>query len=149
LALARCLFWRGEYEKANQLTERADHVDSRDAGSISVAIAGSRIAVALRDFAAAVSRSAAALEAAKQLNDSTLVASAAYASAFAHLAVGDLSAVDHDVSLSLKAGRLAGDPLRTLKARLLGAEAARRRGNDRIATAVVRHAGRVTETRLT
>src|SRR5207249_11018684 len=57
-----------------------------------------------------------------------LNATAAYASAFVHVAVGDLDAADREIAASISAARAAHDPLRALRARLLRADVERRRG---------------------
>src|SRR5262249_54917732 len=62
---------------------------------------------------------------------------ASYASAFAHLALGDLDACDRDVAASRAAARLAHDPLRAIRARLLAAEAERRRNKPGAAVRVL------------
>jgi len=87
-----------------------------------------RIAVGRRDMERAVGSAADTADRARRLGDAALVAEAAASMAFAHLAVGDLDAVDRDVAGCLTAARAARDPLRGIRARLLLAESARRRG---------------------
>jgi DNA-binding NtrC family response regulator len=71
-----------------------------------------------------------------------LVADAACNAAFVHLSIGDGIAVEYDVTRSVRAARAARDPLRALKARLIGIESARRRGRHAGAQ-LVRRIGRL------
>ena len=107
------------------------------------AMMASRLAVGRQSLGDAVSRAAAALDAARTANEPGLLAAAACAAAFAHLAVGDHSSIDRDVAVGLPAARLAHDPVRALKMRLIAAESARRTGRTGLAAALLRRMGRV------
>jgi DNA-binding NtrC family response regulator/tetratricopeptide (TPR) repeat protein len=133
LALARCLFWRGRYDDARRtlIEERAgDLTIQRD-------IALSRIAVGTRELDLAIATAVGALDWAERSGNRSLVADAACACAFAHLAVGDGAALRTDVATAVRAARAARDPLCALKARLLFAEHERRAGRPAIANALV------------
>src|SRR6185503_7894535 len=106
----------------------------------------SRVALARGDIGAAMSHALEAGNRADRQGSPGATARALYAAALAHLAAGDLRAVEREVDRSVRAARAAHDPLRALKARLLAAEAQRRAGGsasaDRRAHIVAR-AGRV------
>jgi DNA-binding NtrC family response regulator len=137
LALARCLFWRGRFEDASRAIGRLPASGVTGLMSVRVSIFASRLAVAEGRPGDAVSASTAALESTRTVNNPALLANAACAAAFAHLAVGDHDAVDRDVALAVDAARAAHDPLRALRARLLGAESARRWGRPGPARALL------------
>jgi DNA-binding NtrC family response regulator len=61
-------------------------------------------------------------------SDPAMQAAAWTCAAFVHLAAGDFDAVDREASAAIRAAQLAHDPLRSVRARVLLAEAARRRG---------------------
>ena len=125
LALARCLFWRGRFDEARQAVERVSASGLSGATGTRASILASRLAVAGRRYGDAVSTSTAVLHSSV---DPQVRADVACAAAFAHLAVGDHGAVERDVACAVNAARQAHNPLRALRARLLGAESARRQG---------------------
>ncbi len=136
LAMARCLFWRGRYAEADAaLAELPPHLP--DPTMVRIAIAASRHAVGRREPGRAVSAAADAGQRAEALRDPGLRAAASYAAAFAHLAVSDLDAVDRDVAACLASTRAARDPLRAIRARLLLAEAERRRHRRAVAASTL------------
>ena len=143
LALARCLFWRGRYGEADQLLESSSASSLSHALAAREACIASRVAVGRRDIGAAVSVAARTLSSTDRAPDPALRAQAAYASAFVHLAVGDLVAVDHEVARCVAASRAARDPIRALKARLIGAESARRQGRGAVAVALLARVDRL------
>lgn len=140
LALARCLFWRGRHHEGAQALAPIDCTDV-DAWppltSIRVAILASRLAVGRGDGGAAVSQASRALEAAHRLAQPAAIAHASYAAAFAHLAVGDRIAMERDIAACVQASRSARDPLRAVRARLIGAEHACRNGPPRTPPAIL------------
>jgi DNA-binding NtrC family response regulator len=142
LALARCLFWRGRYDEARRALEFESTRSGEDPHSqaivIHVAALSSRVAVGRSDAAAAVSTAVSALEAARRTGHAALIAKAACASAFAHSAVGDRTAMDRDIEVSVAASRASRDTLCAMRARLVGAEYAARHGQPGQALALVR-----------
>jgi two-component system response regulator HydG len=126
IGLARALFWRGRYaDAASALGGPSD--DWPAALRLRHALLQARIAVGQREFSRAMSlvndasRTAGANSAAAQ-------AATSCTAAFVHLAVGDLDAVGADAATAIAAARAGHDPLRAIRARLLLAEAERRRG---------------------
>jgi transcriptional regulator with GAF, ATPase, and Fis domain len=140
LTLARCLFWRGLYANAGALLDRAaDQVPGRD--GVRHRLLAARIAVGLGDVARAMPLVVEARE--LSARDAVALAAAHTTAAFVHLAAGDLDAVDRDVNESLLAARMAHDPLRAIRARLLRAEADRRAGRRGAAAAAFKRLRRV------
>jgi DNA-binding NtrC family response regulator len=137
VALARCLFWRGRFAEAAVLANGINTERLAPAVAIRSTVAASRSAVGTCNLAVAVSLAAGAVQEAMRLQAPAVLARAACAAAFAHLAVGDFDAVERDVILSVAASRATRDPLRALRARLLLAEAARRNGRPSMAAALV------------
>ncbi len=137
VALARCLFWRGRFADAESLATGMNSESVGAAETIRLAIAASRAAVGTRNLSLAVSLATVAVQQAMRLQAPAILAGAACAAAFAHLAVNDFEAVERDVILAVGAARTARHPLRALRARLLLAEAARRNGRASIAMALV------------
>ena len=139
LALGRCFFWRGAHEDARRvlssLVERAP-ADAVESGITARALL-SRTLVALDDAAAAVEMAVEAFEDAAARGAASVTADAASAAAVAHLAVGDLRAVERDIAACVAAARAAHRPMLALKGRLIEAEAARRGGRKTVATALV------------
>jgi DNA-binding NtrC family response regulator len=143
-ALARCLFWRGHFGEADTVLDTAGPGD--DEQMLAHELLRARVALGRGDIGAAMSHASAAGDRADRQGSPAATARALYAAALAHLAAGDLQAVNRDVDRCVRASRAAHDPLRALKARLLAAEAQRRAGGsasaDRLAHMVAR-AGRV------
>ena len=128
LMLARCLFWRGRYTEADQTLASVADASVTDPIAVRASVLASRVAVGRRDLVRAVGRAVEAVDCARGSGDAGLVAEAAAGAAFAHLAVGDLDTTERDVAECLTAARSVRDPLRGIRARLLLAESARRRG---------------------
>ncbi len=128
LAMARCLFWRGRYVEADQVVSSLSSTDRTDAFAVRAGVMASRVAVGCHEMARAVGGALEAVCRARASGEAVSVAEATAGAAFAHLAVGDLDAVERDVSDCLTAARAGRDPLRGIRARLLLAESARRQG---------------------
>ena len=148
LALARCLFWRGRYAEAATLLASMEHPAEVGATRVEVAAASSRIAIGQRDLGGAVARATEALEIAERLGEPAVLARAACAAAFAHLAIGDRAGVDRDVDRGVRAARASRDPVSALRARLLAAESARRAGRAAIGTVLLGRIGKVSVSSL-
>jgi DNA-binding NtrC family response regulator/tetratricopeptide (TPR) repeat protein len=129
LGLGRCLFWRGQYADAIVvLSNSAGFDDAAPAVRMRRRLLIARAAVGQRDFSNAMSLVADAAKAPGAGEQPSLRSSVACAAAFVHLAVGDLDAVERDVADAIAASRAAFDPLCAVRARLMLAEAERRRG---------------------
>jgi len=148
LALARCLFWKGQYEEAGRILAAIDSHEVAEATAVRKAIALSRVAAGYRDLETAVTQALAAWEAAERLSDPSLVAQAACGAAFAHLVVGDHAALERDVAGCVRAARITRDPLQALRARLVAAESGRRTGCKAAAAVLVRRIEKVGAARL-
>ena len=148
LGLARCLFWRGRYEDAYRMLSGIESSEVSPGIAVRHGVACSRVAIGRNDLETAMARAASALEAAERTRDPSLLAIAGCGMALAHLAIGDRSAVERDVAASIVAARSARDPLRALRARLVGAESARRVGQTGDASALVGRVGRFPVTSL-
>ena len=152
LALARCLFWRGRFEDASQIVTRLSASGAGGLTAARVSMLASRLAVAEGRYGDAVSMSTSMFTGATGATaaglDSSVSAEAACAGAFAHLAVGDHAALERDVALAVNAARAAHDPLRALRARLLGAESARRLGRPGPARALLARVQRLSASTL-
>jgi len=148
LGLARALFWRARYEEAHRVLEAIEPGEL--AGNVAVrhAVACARVAIGRQDLQEAMTRAAAGLELAERSNEASLRAIAHGGMALVHLAIGDRAAVDADVAASVAAARAARDPLRALRARLLGAENARRAGEIREGDAFVARINKLPPTSL-
>ena len=138
LALARCLFWRGRYADADQALTPFMKAALPGCTAARFAVMVSRVAVGMRDYGHAVSSAADAVGRARAIGDARLSAEAACAAAFAHLAVGDVDAVERDAAACVADARTARDPLRAIRARLILAEQARRSNRRPMAAAVLR-----------
>ena len=144
VTLARCLYWRGQYPEAEAaLGSRPDDVA---AVRVRHALLAARVAVGLRDVNRAMSLVLTAGEWASADGSAASRAAVSFTAALVHLAVGDLDAVERDVSESIAAARAAHDPLRAIRARLLRAEAERRRGRHAAAVAQLQRLRRVMAT---
>ena len=137
LALARCLFWRGQYDDAARTLGPLDGQAATDEVAVERLVALSRVAIGRRDLEAGVGHALAALETADRSSRASLVAQATCGVAFAHLAIGDRAGVERDVAACVRASRAARDPLRALRARLTAAENGRRAGRQAAAVALV------------
>jgi len=129
LGLARCLFWRGRYaDAAGALTAMPAPDDVSPAIGLRRRLLAARAAVGQRDFSNAMSLVGESAQSPTVNEQPAWRSMVACAAAFVHLAVGDLDAVDRDVAVAIASSRAAHDPLRAVRARLLLAEAERRRG---------------------
>jgi DNA-binding NtrC family response regulator len=137
LALARALFWRGEYADAD-LTLGSVPLGNLDVNAVvRIEVMRSRIAVGLGDSSRALAVALSALERANSVRDDELVGAARCGVAFVRLALGDLEAVERDTVACVAAARAAHDPLRAIRCRLLAGEAARRRDRLGVASSLV------------
>jgi DNA-binding NtrC family response regulator len=142
-ALARCLFWRGHYGDADGVLDGIGHASDTNAAIVLESLR-SRIAIGRGDIGAAMVHASRVRDYAERHAKPDTTARAWYSLALAHLAAGDLRAVEDDVNRCITAARAAHDPLRALKARLIVAEAARRTGGGKArAVQLVTRAGRV------
>ena len=116
LALARCHFWRGQHAEAEAVLTpyRAAALD--DPTIVRLHAVQSRIAVGRFELANAVALAAKAVARAESLAAPALLAEAACAAGFAHLAVSDVAALQRDVTVCLAAASLARS-LRAFRAR--------------------------------
>jgi DNA-binding NtrC family response regulator len=140
LVLARCLAWRGRWADA-AAAAGAPSADLAIGPRVRHAALAARIAVGERDPARAMALTADILERTRAPQSPALTAAAACAAAFVHLAVGDFDAVQRHAVASIAAARAGHDPLRAVRARLLLAEAERRRGRPARALALLRRMG--------
>jgi tetratricopeptide (TPR) repeat protein len=133
LALARGLYWRGQYADAAAVLGSLP----RDVPALRVrhTLLAARIALGLRDVNRAMSLVLDAGESARAEGAAGNRAAVSCTAALVHLAVGDLHAVERDVAESMAAATAAHDPLRLIRGRLLRAEAERRRGRQAAALA--------------
>jgi len=127
VALARCLYWRGQYAEAT-----ATLAEVREAASgpnaLRAELLAARIAIGQGQYDRATSGAATALASARAASDARGTAAALYCAALVRTAVGDLDAADRDLVAAIGAARSAHDPLRAVRARLLQVEIDRRRG---------------------
>jgi DNA-binding NtrC family response regulator/tetratricopeptide (TPR) repeat protein len=142
VTLARCLYWRGQYAEAGAALGGPSHEMAR----VRHALLAARIAVGLRDVSRAMSLVLEAGEWASAAGPAGSKAAVNFTAAFVHLAVGDLDAVERAVSESIAAARAAHDPLRAIRARLIRAEAERRRGRNAAAVVQLQRLRRVMAT---
>jgi DNA-binding NtrC family response regulator/tetratricopeptide (TPR) repeat protein len=136
-ALARCLFWRGRYEEARTTLGRAADDMSPDL-SMRRSCLAARIAIATGDAAAALSTVAQLLESGAP--------HALETAAFVHLVAGDAAAALDRAEAAIAAARTHRDPLCAVRARVILADAERRRGRFAVAAAHLRHLKRLTTT---
>jgi DNA-binding NtrC family response regulator/tetratricopeptide (TPR) repeat protein len=137
LGLARCLFWRGRYDEAAALAAGPVFDTASAEVRVRQAALRARIAIGLRDFAAATASAAEAQHVARQLVDARLTIAAATARAFVHLALGDYRSAQEEAGAAVHAARAIRDPLAGVRARLVASEAARRRSNQAEAIALL------------
>ena len=140
LILARCLAWRGRWADA-ALAAGPPPIDAAIGVRVRYAAVASRIAVGQRDPSRAMALVTEAVELARTSGSAIETAAATCAAAFVHLAVGDFDAVERTGAASIAAARAGHDPLRAVRARLLLAEAERRRGRSARALALLRRMG--------
>src|SRR5262249_26583349 len=147
-ALARTLFWRGKYDEAQSLIGSMRSEGTGGRLPVLARALASRIAVGQQALDLAVTWASEAVERARQIGEAPLVAEATYAAAFAHLAVGDVVAVERDADACVLAARVAHDPLLAARCRLLFVEALRRAGRQGSAMSLLSRIGKVASTAL-
>jgi DNA-binding NtrC family response regulator len=142
LTLARGLFWRGSYTEAGALLDGvAEHL--RGAQRVRHRLLAARVAVGLRDVSRAMALALEAREIATSEGAGSTIAAVHSTSALVHLAVRNPDAAEHEAAESIAAARVCRDPQRSLRARLLRAEADRRRGRHAAAAAALQRLRRV------
>ncbi len=139
-ALARGSYWRGQYADAESSLAAAPDLQAM---RVRRGLLGSRIAVGQGDFNRAMSLLAGVSALPGADHNITTKAAVACVTAFVHLAVGDLSAAERDLSETLVLARAARDPLRATRARLLRAEVERSRGRPAAALGQLQRLRRV------
>jgi DNA-binding NtrC family response regulator/tetratricopeptide (TPR) repeat protein len=142
IALARCMYWRGQYADAGVALGGAEPCPSPPA-RLRRELLAARIAIGQEDTGRALALVANALGSARSTQDTRATAAAAYCAGLIRVAIGDLDAAERDMSEALAVSRIARDPLRRIRAKLLLAEIERRRGRARIAAAQVKRLARV------
>jgi DNA-binding NtrC family response regulator len=142
LVLARGLAWRGRWADA-AVAAGPTPVESPIEVRVRHAALSSRIAVGQRDPARAMALVTEAIEQSRADGSVRGSAAAACAAAFVHLAVADFDAVHRLAVAAIAAARAGHDPLRAVRARLLLAEAERRRGRPARALALLRRIGQL------
>ena len=147
LALARCLFWQGRYAEQGAAVSSVEGAPPADV-LVSSHIEKALAAVGVRDLPRAMSFVSDAAEQAISSGDARLAARAMEAAAFVRLAVDDISGVEAAVARVIAFARAAHAPIQALSARLLWAEAQRRRGRQARALAVAARVRRIGATRL-
>jgi DNA-binding NtrC family response regulator/tetratricopeptide (TPR) repeat protein len=145
LSLARVLYWRGRYADADDALRQIADPQPRGV-QVQRSLLVARVATGQRDYSRAMAAASAARQAATDTSDPMLVAAAAYAAAFVHMAVADWAAVERDIGAAIVAARTAHDPLRAIRARLLRAEAERRQGRVAAARGDLEHLRRIVAT---
>ena len=146
-ALVRCLYWQGRFADAWHRLELAPEPrDASTADRVWLCAARARIAIGRCLPAEAVAFAAQARDAATVLADARLVGPAWYTCALAQQAAGDGVQADEAATRALVAARAAHQPLLALKARLLRAELACRRGQRGPAGVLIRRLGGVAAT---
>ena len=145
MALARCLFWRGHYADADAALGCVPD-DAPGAVRARHSLLSARIAVGQRDAGRALSLVSEVCQRSLAEGDARLRAGAACTAAFVRLTLGDLDAVERDAAESIAAARAAHDPLQAVRARLLQAEAERRRGRSAAAAAHLQRLRRIIPT---
>ncbi|HEX7140548.1 MAG TPA: sigma 54-interacting transcriptional regulator [Vicinamibacterales bacterium] len=143
-ALARCLFWRAEYAAASAYLELPAETSLTDPVAIRRLRMAARLAVARGDGARALDALA---ECRRRVPTDApgLLADIEDTTAFVKLVMGDHDAVHQHAALSAAAAHQARRPLRELSARLLQAEADRRRSR-RLTESTGRTLGRLSAT---
>jgi hypothetical protein len=142
LALARCRFWRGEYADADGALAHLGELALDDAAVVRVYALRARVAVGIGDLSKGIEMGVEAARRAAAAADPWLIASAACAAAFAHLAVGDLPAIERDAATGVPAARASRDPLRAFRLQLTLAEQLRRLGRRTDAIDAIRRVNR-------
>ena len=142
-ALARALFWQARYDEAEQALRSIDEIRSSEEAALGVSSIAVATAVGTRNLDLAVTRGTAAVARAEQAGEPHLLADAAYGAAFAHLAVGDVGAVERDVAICVRAARASHEPLLAARGRLIMVEALRRSGRRSAATRLLDRVSRV------
>ena len=145
--LVRCLYWQGRYADAWHRLELApEPLEASSADRVRLWTARARVAIGRRRTAEAVAFAAQARDAAIVLSDARLVGPAWYSCALAQQSAGDGVQADDAATRALVAARTAHQPLLALKARLLRAEIACRRGQRGPAGVLIKRLGAVAAT---
>jgi DNA-binding NtrC family response regulator len=148
LARSRCRFWRGEYADARDALGRVRESDLRDECLVRLYAMRARVSVGCGDLSGAVAAAVESFRRAQLAGGSDLLAEAACAAAFAHLAVGDLPALESDAATCLSNAHVSRDPLRAFRVQLMLAEQFRRLGRRTDALDAIRRLRRVSAASL-
>jgi len=148
LARSRCRFWRGEYADARDALRRFRESELREESLVRLHAMHARVAVGCSDLADGVAAAVESSRRAALTGDSGLVAEAACAAAFAHLAVGDLPSLESDAARCRPAAHAARDPLRAFRVQLMLAEQLRRVGRRTEAVDAIRRVTRASAASL-
>jgi len=131
------VFWRGRYaDAAAALADLSETAEWPLTLRLRHRLLTARVAVGRAEFSNAMSLVGDAVQLAGA--DASMRAAARSAAAFVHLAVGDLDAVAREGAAAISAARAARDPLRSIRVRILLAEADRRRGRTSTALACLK-----------
>lgn len=140
LALARCLFWRGRYGEAFSIASRADAASKavqmrRQRRLAKIAIARGDVSLALRLATDPLT----GIDADSDVHRAAALSTAA----LVQLAAGDTPAAVDAAQAAIDAAKRARDPLRSVRARIVLAEAERRRGRASAAAKQTRRLARL------
>ena len=143
LALGRCLFWRGRYGDADAAVSPWVGEASASGVRLPAMALAARIAVGAGDLVRAMGLVGVVCELAAHAGTVDADGLASYTAGVVHLAVNDLDAADRDIRACLIAARAGRNPLRAVRARVLLAECARRRGTGRLTAPSLRYLRRI------
>lgn len=143
LAMSRCLFRRGRYGEASAA------LDGLDGGQLDESLALRRrrlaalVAAGRGDYPAALRIANDAIDALRPETDPAWRAAVQHTTAVVHLAAGDAPVAASYALAAIRDARRGHDPLRAVRARIVGAEAERRRGRTAVAMAKLRKLSRL------
>ena len=143
LALGRCLFWKGRYGDAEAVLAPLTDKAATDAIKLSATALAARVAVGAGDVVRAMALVGDVRALGNQVGAADAIALASYTAGFVHLSVNDLDAASRDLAACIVAARKSHDPLHAVRARILLAECARRRGPGRTTSTSLRCVRRI------
>jgi len=145
IALARCMYWRGQYAHGASILAGIDTVVP-PGHKHRYHLLAARIALGEGHVDKATSLAAAALGAAREDNDDVSAAAAYFCAALVRSTIGDFDAAERDVGASIDGARRAHDPVRVVRARLLQVDLDRRRGRTGVAATLLNRLRRIAST---